>query len=84
MLYTQGLLIHHCALYTPGLLIHHCTLYTPGLLIHHVRRGSQVKEAVHQIPALLLDAAIQPITRTVLRVKLSITADFTWNDKVLY
>ena len=57
-------------------------VFFPGHLIHHVRMGSNIKECVHQIPSLILDATIQPITRTVLRVKLSITPDFRWHDKV--
>ena len=51
-------------------------------MIHHVRMGSKVKQCVHQIPQLDIDASIQPITRTVLRVRLNITADFTWSDRV--
>ena len=29
-----------------------------------------------------MEASIQPITRTVLRVTLSVCPDFTWNDQV--
>ncbi|ESO93256.1 hypothetical protein LOTGIDRAFT_189896 [Lottia gigantea] len=53
-----------------------------GHMIHHVRMGSAVKRCVEQLPNLILDATIQPITRTVLRVRLHITPDFTWDDKV--
>ncbi|XP_059178780.1 activating signal cointegrator 1 complex subunit 3-like [Physella acuta] len=53
-----------------------------GLLVHHTSMGPVIKKCVHQIPNLLLDASIQPITRTVLRVKLEITPDFKWDDKV--
>lgn len=51
-------------------------------MIHHVRMGQTVKTCVDQIPAISLGASIQPITRTVLRVRLTITSDFQWNDKV--
>lgn len=51
-------------------------------MIHHVRMGQTVKTCVDQIPAISLGASIQPITRTVLRVRLTITPDFQWNDKV--
>uniref|UniRef100_A0A673AIY4 U5 small nuclear ribonucleoprotein 200 kDa helicase n=1 Tax=Sphaeramia orbicularis TaxID=375764 RepID=A0A673AIY4_9TELE len=37
---------------------------------------------VHQIPSITMEASIQPITRTVLRVRLIITPDFRWNDQV--
>ncbi|KAK6170203.1 hypothetical protein SNE40_018654 [Patella caerulea] len=53
-----------------------------GHMIHHVRMGSNIKRCVEQIPTLSLDATIQPITRTVLRVRLNITPEFNWDDKV--
>ena len=53
-----------------------------GLLVHHVRMGGKIKACVEQLPQLQLEASIQPITRTVLRVKLTIYCRFRWNDKV--
>ncbi|XP_041463235.1 activating signal cointegrator 1 complex subunit 3-like [Lytechinus variegatus] len=53
-----------------------------GLMVHHVSMGPKIKGCAHQLPAIKLDASIQPITRTVLRVRLTITPDFTWNDRV--
>ncbi|XP_006865917.1 PREDICTED: activating signal cointegrator 1 complex subunit 3-like [Chrysochloris asiatica] len=53
-----------------------------GHILHHVNIGLKVKQCVHQIPSVLMEASIQPITRTVLRVRLSISPDFTWNDQV--
>ncbi|XP_029640230.1 activating signal cointegrator 1 complex subunit 3 isoform X1 [Octopus sinensis] len=53
-----------------------------GLMIHHQKMGVNVKRCVHQIPYLDLDATIQPITRTVLRVRLSIKPEFHWDDKI--
>uniref|UniRef100_A0A673MSU9 U5 small nuclear ribonucleoprotein 200 kDa helicase n=1 Tax=Sinocyclocheilus rhinocerous TaxID=307959 RepID=A0A673MSU9_9TELE len=53
-----------------------------GHMLHHVNIGLKVKQCVHQIPAILMESSIQPITRTVLRVRLSITPDFRWNDQV--
>uniref|UniRef100_A0A674AIC3 RNA helicase n=1 Tax=Salmo trutta TaxID=8032 RepID=A0A674AIC3_SALTR len=41
----------------------------------------QVKQCVHHIPSILIEATIQPITRTVLRVRLQITPDFKWHDQ---
>ncbi|XP_059556832.1 activating signal cointegrator 1 complex subunit 3 isoform X2 [Myotis daubentonii] len=54
-----------------------------GHMLHHVNIGLKVKQCVHQIPSVTMEASIQPITRTVLRVTLSVCADFTWNDQVI-
>ena len=40
-----------------------------GHMIHHVRAGADVKKAAWEIPQVEIEANIQPITRTVLRVK---------------
>uniref|UniRef100_A0A5F9D635 Activating signal cointegrator 1 complex subunit 3 n=1 Tax=Oryctolagus cuniculus TaxID=9986 RepID=A0A5F9D635_RABIT len=53
-----------------------------GHILHHVNIGLKVKQCVHQIPSVMMEASIQPITRTVLRVTLNIFPDFTWNDQV--
>lgn len=53
-----------------------------GHMVHHVNVGLTVKQCVHQIPSVTMEASIQPITRTVLRVRLIITPDFRWNDQV--
>ncbi|GAB6024989.1 activating signal cointegrator 1 complex subunit [Chamberlinius hualienensis] len=53
-----------------------------GHLVRHVRAGSVVKSYVSQFPWLELQASVQPITRSVLRVSLTITPCFHWNDKV--
>lgn len=54
----------------------------PGHMLHHVNIGLTVKQCAHQIPSITLEANIQPITRTVLRVRLIVTPDFHWNDQV--
>ena len=51
-------------------------------MIHHVRMGREVKRLVEAFPALSLDATIQPITRTVLRVRLTVTPDFEWDTRI--
>lgn len=51
-------------------------------MLHHVNVGLSVKQCVHQIPSITMEATIQPITRTVLRVRLLVTPDFRWNDQV--
>lgn len=53
-----------------------------GHMIHHVNMGQTVKRCVEELPALGLEASIQPITRNVLRVRLVITPEFRWNDQV--
>ena len=53
-----------------------------GHMIRHPRMGPTVKNCVEQIPAISLASSIQPITRTVLRVRLTIKPEFKWNDKV--
>ncbi|XP_068188978.1 activating signal cointegrator 1 complex subunit 3 isoform X2 [Antennarius striatus] len=53
-----------------------------GHMLHHVNMGLTVKQCVHQIPSFTMEASIQPITRTVLRVRLIIVPDFRWNDQV--
>jgi activating signal cointegrator complex subunit 3 len=47
-----------------------------GLMLHHVKAGPDVKKAAFEIPLIEIEATIQPITRTVLRVKLSVQPDF--------
>lgn len=37
---------------------------------------------MHQFPKLELQAHVQPITRSLIRVELTITADFQWDEKV--
>ncbi|OMO90989.1 hypothetical protein COLO4_18725 [Corchorus olitorius] len=53
-----------------------------GELIRNQRMGRPLHKFIHQFPKLNLAAHVQPITRTVLRVELTITPDFQWEDKV--
>ncbi|KAE8717867.1 SNRNP200 protein [Hibiscus syriacus] len=53
-----------------------------GELIRFPKMGRTLHRFVHQFPKLNLAAHVQPITRTVLRVELTITPDFQWEDKV--
>ncbi|PIA32529.1 hypothetical protein AQUCO_04400019v1 [Aquilegia coerulea] len=43
--------------------------------------GKSLHKFIHLFPKLNLSAHVQPITRTVLRVELTITPDFQWDDK---
>ncbi|XP_050375603.1 DExH-box ATP-dependent RNA helicase DExH12-like [Argentina anserina] len=53
-----------------------------GELIRMPKMGRTLYKFIHQFPKLNLAAHVQPITRTVLRVELTITPDFQWEDKV--
>lgn len=53
-----------------------------GTMIHNARLGKEIKTYASHIPILDIETQIQPITRTVLRIKLTITAAFKWSDKI--
>ena len=53
-----------------------------GELIRFPKIGKAIHRFVHQFPRLELAAHVQPITRTVLRVDLTITPDFQFEPKV--
>ncbi|KAK3020100.1 hypothetical protein RJ639_003724 [Escallonia herrerae] len=53
-----------------------------GNFVNSGKMGKTLHKFVHQFPKLNLAAHVQPITRTVLRVELTITPDFQWDDKV--
>ncbi|KAJ4827132.1 DExH-box ATP-dependent RNA helicase DExH12 [Turnera subulata] len=53
-----------------------------GELIRFPKMGKTLHKYIHQFPKLNLAAHVQPITRTVLRVELTITPDFQWEDSV--
>mmetsp|Transcript_3040 Transcript_3040/g.9258 ORF Transcript_3040/g.9258 Transcript_3040/m.9258 type:complete len:2169 (-) Transcript_3040:2467-8973(-) len=53
-----------------------------GELIRQPRHGKAIYKYIHQFPRLVLESNIQPITRTTIRVTLTITPDFQWDDSV--
>lgn len=53
-----------------------------GELIRVPKLGKTIHKFVHQFPKLELSTHIQPITRATLRVELTITPDFQWDEKV--
>ncbi|CAG0885534.1 unnamed protein product [Cyprideis torosa] len=53
-----------------------------GHLLRHVKIGKDVKHFVQSLPYLEVDAQIQPITRTVLRVRVQLKPEFKWNDRI--
>ncbi|CAL0310752.1 unnamed protein product [Lupinus luteus] len=53
-----------------------------GELIRAPKMGRTLHKFIHQFPKLNLAAHVQPITRSVLRVELTVTPDFSWDDRV--
>ncbi|ESN94050.1 hypothetical protein HELRODRAFT_102998 [Helobdella robusta] len=53
-----------------------------GELIRMPKIGKTVHKYILQLPKLDLSVHVQPITRSMLRVELTITPDFKWDDKV--
>ncbi|CAI0463771.1 unnamed protein product [Linum tenue] len=53
-----------------------------GELIRFPKMGRVLHKFIHQFPKLNLAAHVQPITRTILRVELTVTPDFQWDDRV--
>ena len=51
-----------------------------GAALRHPAAGAQVADCVAAFPSLHLEASLHPITRTVLRVQLSVTPTFKWKD----
>jgi len=53
-----------------------------GELIRMPKSGKTIHKYIHQLPKLELSVHVQPITRSTLRVELTVTPDFQWDDKV--
>lgn len=53
-----------------------------GELIRVPKLGKTIHKYVHQFPKLELATHIQPITRSTLRVELTISPDFQWDEKL--
>ncbi|KAL6011995.1 activating signal cointegrator 1 complex subunit [Asimina triloba] len=52
-----------------------------GALIRYTNGGKLIKQYLGYFPRIHLSANVSPITRTVLKVDLLITPDFTWKDR---
>jgi pre-mRNA-splicing helicase BRR2 len=53
-----------------------------GELIGLPKAGRLVHRLVHQFPKMEIQAHAQPITRSMLKVELTLTPDFKWDEKV--
>ncbi|XP_073996642.1 activating signal cointegrator 1 complex subunit obelus isoform X2 [Rhodnius prolixus] len=53
-----------------------------GIILRNSKMGVTVKRCAFEFPFLEMTASLHPITRTVLRVKLTLSPNFNWNDKV--
>ncbi|ORX42129.1 Sec63-domain-containing protein [Piromyces finnis] len=53
-----------------------------GELVHHIRMGDNILRCAEQFPLLIIDPVVAPITRNVMRVKLHVTPNFIWNDRI--
>ena len=52
------------------------------MLRQNIHGGEKIKQMASEVPHLLLDTTIHPITRTIMRINLTITPDFKWNNYV--
>ncbi|CAL8084433.1 unnamed protein product [Calicophoron daubneyi] len=52
-----------------------------GELVRMPKLGKPLHKYLHQLPRLEMSVHVQPITRSSLRVELTLTPDFIWDDK---
>lgn len=53
-----------------------------GDLVHHHRMGERIASALGKLPHVNMDVQTAPLTRKVLRVNITVTANFTWHDRI--
>ena len=53
-----------------------------GRIINYQKGGAIIKKCVTQFPCIELKSVVQPITRTVLRVRVTIIPKFVWNERI--
>ncbi|KAJ6188039.1 hypothetical protein N7519_002947 [Penicillium mononematosum] len=52
-----------------------------GQLVHNHRMGNTLSKLLDSFPTLSVETEIAPLNRDVLRIRLSIYPEFTWNDR---
>ncbi|EEA19860.1 putative steryl acetyl hydrolase mug81 [Talaromyces marneffei ATCC 18224] len=52
-----------------------------GHLVHNHRMGNTLSKLLDNFPTLTVEAEIAPLNRDVLRIRLSLYPEFTWNDR---
>ncbi|GFG05046.1 putative helicase mug81 [Aspergillus udagawae] len=52
-----------------------------GQLVHNQRMGKTLSKLLDNFPTLSVEAEIAPLNRDVLRIRLSLYPEFTWNDR---
>ncbi|XP_020291198.1 activating signal cointegrator 1 complex subunit 3 isoform X2 [Pseudomyrmex gracilis] len=53
-----------------------------GSILRDQRAATLVKKCCNELPVLDVEYTLQPITRTVLRIRLKMIPQFQWNDKI--
>jgi len=53
-----------------------------GELVRAPKVGKTIYKYIHHVPKLELAVHVLPITRSTLKVELTITPDFQWDDKI--
>ena len=53
-------------------------VFSTGVFLRHAKMGVIVKRCAEEFPLLDIESSLQPITRTVLRIKLYVKANFRY------
>jgi len=59
--------------------VHDLSANEIGDLVYNHKTGGRIKSLLAKLPALTVDYKVQPISRNILRIKLSIEVDFNWD-----
>jgi activating signal cointegrator complex subunit 3 len=52
-----------------------------GALVRHPSAGSYVRTALQSLPFVSVEASVQPVTRSILRLTLRLYPEFRWSDR---